>query len=172
MQASVPRINWPADLEPDQCPVHQVNRLEILAPASEVFALLVDAQTWPDWYPNSWWVDLGETDRLEYGLDFKWWTFGVPVRCTVADFEPPHHIAWTGDALGTHVHHAWILESTARGTVVRTEESQRGWAPSLIAPILRQGLKTMHQLWLERMALRLGVPGVEPPSEMPRSEPA
>lgn len=46
-------IRWPERFEPDRCPVHVRNELEMSAPAAAVWAWLVRVEAWPSWYANA-----------------------------------------------------------------------------------------------------------------------
>ena len=54
--------------------------------------------------------------------------------------------------LGAVGHHAWLLIPTDTGCVIHTEETQRGTAIRLLAPLLRQGVRAFHQRWVEGAA--------------------
>ncbi len=156
-------LSWPAGLHPDETPVYTLNALDIPAPAEHVWAWLIRAARWPEWYGNCGNVRFlsGAAPDLAAGTEWGWTTFGVPVRTTVTEFEPPARLAWLGGALGAQGYHGWLIERTGAGCRVVTEETQRGFVPSIARWYLRRGLLREHQNWLEglsRMA-RSGSPG-------------
>jgi hypothetical protein len=55
---------------------------------------------WPFWYDNS--ADVLFVNRpgpdLQLGTEFTWRTFGIQIRSTVQEFEPPYRIAWAAKA--------------------------------------------------------------------------
>jgi hypothetical protein len=101
----------------------------------------------------------GKTD-LALGAQFRWRTFGVTVRSTVCEFEPPSRIAWDGKGLLLDVYHGWLIEPGPRGCRVLTEENQNGVAARLQAIFMPRRMFHGHQLWLERLKARAesGVP--------------
>ena len=148
-------ISWPEKYHPDRTSVHVRNGLHIAAPAKSVWAWLVQAPKWPDWYSNSHNVCLQAepSDQLGLGTRFTWRTFGVSIRSTVLEFVPHERLAW--DALGTGVdaYHAWLITPAPGGCHVLTEETQYGWAASLGNRIFPNRMSHFHQIWLERLAV-------------------
>ncbi len=136
------------------------NVASIEASPEAIWRLLVDAEKWPDWYPYARDVRIiGREAELREGSLFDWVTFGVSVRSRVTDYAPYDRIAWTASAIGTEAYHAWRIDVIAAGRCrVVTEETQRGWAPHLLAPILRRRLRRQHEVWLEHLkALSIGM---------------
>ena len=154
-------INWPACYRPEATAVHVHNELAIDAPAERVWAWLVRASRWPEWYPNARNVHIaGRARDLFPGAAFDWRTFGATVHSVVKEFDPPARIGWTGSGLGLDVYHGWIIEPRDGGCHVLTEENQNGFAARLQALVLPRRMWRWHQLWLERLAAqaRLGPP--------------
>ncbi len=122
-------IRWPDRYAPERAAVHVRNEITIHAPPATVWAWLVRAASWPQWYPNSAGVAIaGGGVDLAPGARFTWRTFGVPVSSEVREFEPPTRIAWDGSGLLLDVYQAWLIEPRAGGSRVLTEESQNGLA--------------------------------------------
>ena len=145
---------WPRGLDPAGAPVYTRNELTVAADPESVWAALVDAQRWPDWYRNARDVRVEGGGPLTDGAVFRWTTFGVRVRCVVDRWEPGHLLGWTGAALGSRGHHRWILRpAAAGGTHVVTEEVQVGLLPTVGRRWLRRGLLTWHQRWLDGLHL-------------------
>jgi hypothetical protein len=92
---------------------------------------------------------------------FTWTTFNVRVDTTVVECVPSERLAWRGKTVGGTGYHGWVIERTAAGCRVVTEETQRGIVPSLARWYLRRGLLTQHQRWLEGLARAAvaGMPG-------------
>ena len=157
------RVRWPADAAPQGAAVYTYNEIDVAAPPAAVWAWLVRAPAWPSYYGNASNVrfpDGGGPD-LALGTRFTWRTFGVNVETTVTEWVPNERLAWRGKTLGGTGHHGWVIEPTAAGCHVVTEETQRGIVPMLGQWFLRRGLLTQHQRWLEglkRMA-ESGPPG-------------
>lgn len=148
-------IDWPACYRPEATAVHVHNELAIDAPAERVWAWLVRASRWPDWYPNARNVHIeGRARDLSPGARFDWRTFGAAVQSVVKEFEPPTRIAWTGRGFGLDVYHAWVIEPRGDGCHVLTAENQNGFAARLQALLLPRRMWTYHQMWLERLAVQ------------------
>ncbi len=156
-------IHWPEDMDPEGAALHTANRLSIDSPIEIIWAWLVRAGLWSSWYSNCKRLrfESGSGPDLGPGSDFSWVTFGVRVRTRVEEFEAPTRLGWRGTGLGASGYHAWLLEPTASGCHVVTEEVQRGLVPSLGRGLIRLGLLHYHQGWLEGLA-RVASTG-EPP---------
>lgn len=148
-------IHWPARFHPDKAPVHVRNELEMAARPDQIWAALVRAPQWPDWYPNASGVTLlGGGDTLTLGARFRWTTFGATIVSEVAEFTPHDRIAWTGQAFGVDVYHAWLIKPSAHGAWVLTEETQYGFLARLAAGVMPGRMHRFHQIWLERLEAR------------------
>lgn len=98
-------INWPEAYRPDATAVHVRNEMLIQAP-QRVWAWLVRARSWPDWYENARDVEVeaGAID-LSPGARFRWTTFGLSIESVVGEFVPFERIGWTGIGVGMDVYH-------------------------------------------------------------------
>ena len=103
----------------------------------------------------------GPSPELGVGSRVVWQMLGATIAVTVRRCEPPRVLDWEGGARGVHAYHAWLLEPAAGGTLVRTEETERGPLPWLLRWYLRGALHSAHQDWLESLA-RVATKG--PPS--------
>ncbi len=158
-----PKINWPDGLRPSEAPVYTYNELTIPAQPAVVWAWLIRAAWWPQWYGNCHDVRFVAGDGPDLGPDthFTWKTFGLRVETVVKTFSPHEQLAWYGTGLlGAYGYHAWVIEPTADGCHVITEETQSGLIPSLGRLYLRRELLREHQNWLEGLAqmARQGLP--------------
>jgi hypothetical protein len=149
-----PEINWPEHYAPQDAPVHVRNSLQIDAPAEHVWAWLVRAELWPDWYDNASRVRIRGNHGPNLALDteFRWRTFGIGIRSRVREFVPFSRIAWDGHAFGIDVYHAWAIEVRRQGCLVVTEETQHGFNARLGAWLMPKRMTTFHQIWLEKLA--------------------
>lgn len=157
-----PRVRWPAGLEPETSPVFAHNELQVAPPPSAIWAWLLAAPRWHEFYSNCWRMKLpGGARALAPAMRFTWWTLGVPVETVVEVFEPHRHLAWSGRGAGSRGYHAWLLEESHRGTRLVTEETQAGPVVQVLAPVLRQALLHFHQRWLQGLATvaKTGPPG-------------
>jgi uncharacterized protein YndB with AHSA1/START domain len=145
-------IIWPERFATGRAAAHVSNEIAITAPPATVWAWLVRAGAWPDWYPNSAGVYIaGGGADLSPGVDFTWRTFGVRVACQVAEFEPHSRIAWSGTGLLIEVYHAWLIEPRAGGCWVLTQENQNGLAARAQAMFMPKRMFEGHALWLDRL---------------------
>ena len=125
-------------------------------PIEAVWAALIDAARWPDFYANA--RNVRVDGLLREGLTFRWTTLGVPVTTTITVCEPPHRLTWRGDTWYGRGCHTWIFEPTDAGCHLVTEEVQRGLVPTIAGFHLQRQLLHWHQRWLEGLveAARLG----------------
>ncbi len=152
MTNASPAIKWPDRFHPDRAPVHVRNDLDMAAPPEKIWAALIDAAAWPDWYPNARNVRLlSGGGTLAPGARFAWTTFGATIVSEVAEFVPGERIAWTGRAFGIDVYHAWLIRPSARGAHVLTEETQYGALARFAAALMPGRMSKFHQLWLENL---------------------
>jgi len=144
-------IIWPEKFHPNRAPVHVRNEIDIAAPCERVWAWLIRAQLWPEWYDNA--SDMqflsGSGPDLEAGTRFKWRTFSVQIESTVCEFESPHRIAWDAKGTGVDAYHAWLLEPAGEGCHVTTEETQYGVLARTGHLLIPGRMSRGHQRWLE-----------------------
>lgn len=157
------QIYWPSHFAPHNCPIHVRNELAMSATPDKVWTWLVRATLWPTWYVNASHVRIlqGNGSDLAFGTKFRWKTFGVTITSTVLEFVPHKRIAWDARALGLEVYHAWVLQPTAEGCHVLTEETQHGWLARLGKLFMPNRMHQYHQIWLESLA-RQSVAGLPP----------
>ena len=147
-------IRWPERFDPSRAPVHVRNELDVPAPAPNVWAWLVRAERWPEWYPNcsGVTVESASAPDLAAHARFRWTTFGVRLVTTVEEWVPGERVAWRAVSPGVDAHHAWLV--LARGSNacwVLTEETQYGVLARLGALVFPQRMHDGHQLWLQRL---------------------
>ena len=150
-------IRWPDRYHPSRAPVHVRNERVIDAPAEVVWAWLVRAEQWPEWYPNSGSVRVtkGPQDGLALGTEFSWRTFGVALRSTVMECDAPARLAWNAIGFGVDAYHAWMIEGRdASSCRVLTEETQYGGLARLGAALFPRRMWEGHEVWLARLAER------------------
>lgn len=150
-------IRWPGRFRPSVAPVHVRNDIEVGASPERVWTKIVRATEWPAWYPNSADVALdGGGADLRAGAHFRWVTFGVRLRSTVEEFEPPFRLAWSARGTGVDVYHAWLITPTSAGCHVLTEESQHGFLARLDHVLRPHRMTKGHQMWLENLRSQVG----------------
>jgi uncharacterized protein YndB with AHSA1/START domain len=106
-------------------PVKAHVQIQISAPPDRVWALLIDAASWPNWYSD---IESVEAPAaLATGTRFTWKSGSTTVRSEVHLFEPEHCLSWTGMAFPAKAVHVWELEATpGGGTLVTVNESMEG----------------------------------------------
>ncbi|MDB5986060.1 MAG: hypothetical protein JWR16_1113 [Nevskia sp.] len=152
-----PMIRWPSHYDPAQAAVHVRNELHIAAAPATVWAWLVRAPRWPQWYINARNVRAlrGSPDQLAPGSRFAWTTFGVRITSEVQEFVPEERLAWDAKSLGVDAYHAWLLTPDANGgCTVLTEETQHGFVARGSAWLFPTRMQRFHQIWLESLRAR------------------
>lgn len=147
-------ITWPKRYRPEVAPLVSRAELAIPAPPEIVWARLIRAAEWPDWYPVASDVtfDLWDGPDFRAGSMFTWTTTGVRLSGVVNEFEPVSRIAWLCRGDGFEAWHGWVLEPTDDGgTYVVTEESMIGLVPQW-ASGLQEAITENHELWLRNLA--------------------
>lgn len=134
------------------------------AEPANVWEWLRRPDLWPRFYGNARFVKHleGPWPAVEPGSRWRWFTFGVFVSSQIVEFEPTERLAWSARELGARGHHAWVLTPNQGGTLVHTEETQRGWSVGLMKPVMRPLMVRFHQRWLEGLA-RVAGEGPPPP---------
>ncbi|MFZ0887657.1 MAG: hypothetical protein WA005_04325 [Candidatus Binataceae bacterium] len=146
-------MQWPEGMEPEHSAVYARNEIKILGEQSNVWKWLCRAALWPTWYTNCAWLKFenGAGPDLTIGSKFVWKTFGVRVHSTVRVFEPMRSLEWDAKATGMRAYHGWLLEPSADGIWVVTEETQNGILPWLARWYLKRMLHGGHQNWVESL---------------------
>ncbi len=156
MTAAATRLTprWPDAARPEVSPIYSRREIAVAAPVADVFAWLVHAEGWPEWYSQCGSVRIldGPRPALGIGSRFRWTVLRVPVETIVEECDPPHRLAWSGSGLGAAAYHSWDLEPTTSGCRVITEETQRGAIPSLLRVLLRPLLSFTQERWLADLA--------------------
>jgi hypothetical protein len=146
-------IHWPAGHAPADADLFAHNELLIHASCSIVWQHLVQAQSWPEWYPNSHNVKLLNSfdGRLHQDTQFSWDTFGVHIHSHVHEFVLDSRIGWFGEGTDLDAYHTFLLLQAPEGCRVVTEEVVRG--PGAVA-FQKKDPKAMHRghdLWLSSL---------------------
>ena len=148
-------IIWPDEYSAQNTRVHISNELEIPAPAEVIWAWLVRAPFWPEWYPAVKGVAIeGGAAELGPGTRFTWRIFGVTLSSRVEEFVPHERLAWSAQFEGVDAYHAWLIERRTSGCRVLTEENQKGWLARLNNLLRPSNTRYYHYLWLEALGER------------------
>ena len=146
-------IHWPAGHAPADADLFAHNELLIHASCSIVWKHLVQAQSWPEWYPNSHNVRLlnSSDGRLHQDTKFSWDTFGVHIQSHVHELVLDSRIGWFGEGTDLDAYHIFLLLKAPEGCRVVTEEVVRG--PGAV-DFRKKGPNAMHgghDLWLSSL---------------------
>ena len=157
---------WPPSMRPEKANVYGHNEIVSPIPPERLWAWLIRARGWSQWYANCRRLKIENGGReLRLGTTFRWETFGTTITSTVDLFEParaPLHVCrlgWSWYGSTAQGYHVWLLEPFEDGTRVITEESQRGLGPRLAPSLFRAMLRTSHGMWLRSLSVR----GQRPP---------
>lgn len=109
----------------EDAPVTTHLQIQIAAPPAKVWALLVDAPSWPKWQKQI--VSVTATGPIGSGTRFSWRTGGTNIHSQVQLFEPEHRLSWTGTALTAKAVHVWELKpEPGNQTLLTMKESMDG----------------------------------------------
>jgi uncharacterized protein YndB with AHSA1/START domain len=109
----------------DAAPVKAEAEIQIAAPPSRVWDLLVGAHSWPQW--NKQIESVSAPDSLGAGVRFTWKTGGSTIHSQVQLFDPESRLGWTGTALTAKAVHIWELKPlSGNATLVKVRESMDG----------------------------------------------
>ena len=150
-------VRWPERYLPAKSAVFVRNEIVIPQAPDIVWAWLLRAQSWPEWYTNS--RDIHFLSHagpdLRNRSRFRWRTFGSRITSKVLEFEPCTRLAWDAHGIGVDGYHAWVLTPLDDGsTHVLTEETQHGWLARLGKMLMPTRMFDMHQLWLEALSAK------------------
>lgn len=88
-------------------PVQARSSITIDASQAQVWCMLTDIAHWPSWQPDI--QAVSGPSPLDMGNQFSWSTGGMDIHATVALWESPHQIAWTGTASIAKAIHVFTL---------------------------------------------------------------
>jgi uncharacterized protein YndB with AHSA1/START domain len=129
----------------EEAPVTAHLQIEIAAPTARVWALLIDASSWPAWQKPI--ESVTAPGPLAAGTTFTWRTGGTSIRSQVQLFEPERRLGWTGKAMTAHAVHIWELKPEAPNrTLVTMKESMDG--PFMAKLFPSQKLAAADNEWL------------------------
>ena len=149
-------IHWPDGFHPEQADLFAHNEIVIRASCEKVFTNIVDAETWPSWYPNSHNVKvLNSPDgKLHKEARFSWDTFGHHIESRVHEFVPGSRIGWFGDGIGLNAYHTFLLLKTDEGCHIVTEEVVKGPGAADLRQKQPNAMHEGHDLWLSTLKQR------------------
>jgi hypothetical protein len=150
-------IHWPTGFSPNDADLFAHNEIFIKAPVSTVWQRLVEAQKWPEWYPNSQGVQIlnDPSGVLKADSKFDWNTFGLHITSTIHEFVPSSRLGWFGKGTGVDAvfYHTWLLVPAADGCQVITEEVAKGPGAVAFRKSDPNAMHRGHDLWLNGLKL-------------------
>ena len=142
-------IHWPEEYVPEEAGFFVHNRIDIQASPETVWGILVQAETWPDWYEGAENVELvGDTAELEADAVFRWKTMGLNFESEVTEFEPYSRLSWESRKNVIRGYHAWLIVPTETGCTLITDESQHGFLTTMQRIFVPNKLERLHDVWL------------------------
>jgi uncharacterized protein YndB with AHSA1/START domain len=149
-------VHWPRGFNPEEADLFVHNEIVIDASCEKVFTNLVNAQTWPSWYPNSHNVKLlnSPDGKLHEGTRFSWDTNGHHVESRVYEFVPGSRIGWFGNSPNANGYHTYLLSKINRGCHIVTEEVAKGPGAVELRNDRPQAMHEAHDLWLSSLKRR------------------
>jgi uncharacterized protein YndB with AHSA1/START domain len=149
-QTDTYQINWPDKYEPQKAKFFVHNEIFIEASAKEIWDILIQAETWPNWYEGAFNVKVINSNdgKLDSNSVFTWKTMGLNFKSTITEFEPPHRLSWESEKKSIQGYHAWLIIPTENGCRVITDESQHGFLTFLQKVFQPNKLHRLHDIWL------------------------
>lgn len=143
-------INWPERYEPSKASFFVHNEIEINASPEEVWTILLQAETWPDWYEGASNVKVLNSSNgiVEDGSVFTWRTMGLNFESTIKEFVPASRLSWESRKKSIKGYHAWLILPTENGCKLITQESQYGWLTFFEKLFQPNKLRKLHDVWL------------------------
>lgn len=132
-------IRWPARYEPKKATFFVSNTIEIAAPPQTVWNVLIDVESWPQWYAGAKNLSLTSSvpGKLTPDAVLAWNIMDLDFISTVKEFDPPYRLSWESRKSTIQGYHTWLLIPTETGTKVVTDESQFGilaWLQGIFIP--------------------------------------
>lgn len=144
---------WPESYLPQKSNFFVHNEIEINAPAEKVWAILIDALKWSEWYVGA--SELSfiniKDSLLGANVSFKWKTMGLNFKSTIQDFIPNKLLAWESKKSSIQGYHIWLIVPTSNGCKVITDEAQNGLLSTMEKIFQPNKLKRLHDIWLSEL---------------------
>jgi hypothetical protein len=143
-------IHWPEGFTPDKADLFAHNEILINASCQTVWQHIVQAQKWPEWYPNAHQVQIlnDSTGILQKDSRFTWETFGLHIDSRISEFVPDSRIGWFGDGKELNAYHTWLLTGTSGGGCkVVMEEVVKGPGAVALYQSDPGAMHRGHDLW-------------------------
>jgi hypothetical protein len=142
-------IRWPVGFDPVQADLFAHNAVVINAPTKSIWATLIAAAAWPEWYSNASDVVIDDpSGQLGQDVTFSWTTFGLKIASKVAECAPYERLGWYGNGDQLRAYHTWLLVPRLGGsTYVVMEEIGMGDGAQHLAHTNPGHMHRGHDLW-------------------------
>jgi uncharacterized protein YndB with AHSA1/START domain len=145
-------INWLKGFEPENAKFFVQNEIEINASAEKVWALLIRAEEWEQYYKGASKVKVPTSDKLlANDVAFTWRTMGLDFISTIKEFVPNERLSWLSEKKQIQGYHVWLIVPTATGCKVITQEAQKGWLTFFEKTFQPNKLRKLHDVWLSEL---------------------
>ncbi|HEY2623957.1 MAG TPA: SRPBCC family protein [Dyella sp.] len=144
-------IHWPSGFDPEKADLFAHNELLIRASCEMVWGHIVDAERWPQWYPNSKDISLlGGAKALGPDVRWRWTTFGLSIESQVHEYELNSRLGWYGYPIGAKpaFYHTWLLQPRGDSCLVIMEEAGVGEGVAQFRAADEGRMHRGHDLWL------------------------
>lgn len=144
------QINWPNEYQPADADFYVHNKLQVDAKPEEIWQLLVDAENWPNWYEGMTDVTVldSESGQITAKSELKFSTMGQNFEATIKEFQPFSRLAWETVNDDLRAYHAWLIIPNEKGSLIITDEVQKGKLAKLQKLFLPNKLRKLHDKWL------------------------
>ena len=151
------KIDWPTEYIPEEAGFFVHNEIDIKADPQIVWDLLIDAESWPDWYEGMTDVSVktNHTGKLDSSTVLSFKTMGQFFETvTVKEYKPPYRLSWEATRKDIRGYHAWLIIPTREGCKVVTSETQHGPKAFLQKAFLPNKLRELHDVWLAEFKIK------------------
>ena len=148
------QINWPNAYNPKKAGFFVHNEIDIRASPETVWNILIQAETWPNWYEGARNVAITSPDDTTILLEdavFTWKTMGLNFESFIREYEPYSRLSWESKKNSIKGYHAWLIVPTDNGCKLITQESQTGFLTFMQKVFQPRKLEGLHQIWLEEI---------------------
>lgn len=149
-------IHWPVKYRPENAIFFAHNEIDVMAPPEVVWAILIEAESWPHWYEGAENVQIlnPRNGSLQSNSVFTWRSMDLNLTSAVKEYQAPCRLSWESNKLIIGAYHAWLIVPTDFGCTVITEESQTGVLARLEKRFIPDKLPDLHAVWLREIKTR------------------
>ncbi|MDW3193728.1 MAG: SRPBCC domain-containing protein [Cytophagales bacterium] len=144
------QINWPKEASPSEVDFYIHNRIEVEARPEEVWNLLIQAESWSEWYEGMQNVEVlnDENGMIRSASQLKFHTMNRDFDAQVIEYIPNERLTWETNHPKLHAVHSWLIVQNENGCLLITDETQTGTLAKLQKVFLPNKLQKLHDIWL------------------------